>query len=41
MAKAFKVHNMYSKTGIKKVANTMAQHNALKKLGYNHTKPKK
>jgi|TARA_R110000787_G_scaffold216041_1_gene325242 hypothetical protein len=40
MAKAFKVHNMY-KGKIKKVAKTMAQHNALKKQGYNHTKPKK
>ena len=28
------------KDGIKKIANTMAQHNALKKQGYNHTKPK-
>ena len=40
MAKAFKVHNMY-KGIITKVAKTMAQHNALKKQGYNHTKPKK
>jgi|TARA_R110000796_G_scaffold93861_1_gene198438 hypothetical protein len=40
MAKAFKVHNMY-KGKITKVAKTMAQHNALKKQGYNHTKPKK
>jgi len=37
-AKAFKVHKMY-KGKIIKTANTMAQHNALKKLGYNHTKP--
>ena len=36
--KKFKVHNMYSKTGIKKVASTLAQHNALKKKGYTHTK---
>ena len=28
---AFKIHNMYSKTGIKKVARTMAQHLSLKK----------
>ena len=40
MAKAFKVHNMY-KGKTTKVAKTMAQHNALKKQGYNHTKPKK
>lgn len=39
--KKFKVHNMYSKTGIKKVASTLAQHNALKKKGYTHTKKKK
>ena len=31
MAKKFKVHNMYSKTGIKRVAKTMAEHLALKK----------
>jgi len=31
---------MYSKTGIKKVAKTLAQHNALKKKGYTHSKPK-
>ena len=41
MAKEFKVHNMYSKTGIKKIANTMAQHNALKKKGYGHKAPAK
>lgn len=35
---AFKIHNMYSKTGIKKVARTMAQHLALKKKGYTHKK---
>jgi|TARA_R110002124_G_C8742607_1_gene497545 hypothetical protein len=40
MAKKFKVHNMYSKTGTKKVANTMAQHLSLKKKGYTHTKKK-
>ena len=37
--KKFKVHPMF-KDGIKEIANTMAQHNALKKQGYNHTKPK-
>ncbi len=36
--KKFKVHNMYSKTGVKKVASTLAEHNALKKKGYTHTK---
>ena len=40
MAKAFKVHNMH-KGKTTKVAKTMAQHNALKKQGYSHTKPKK
>lgn len=40
MAKKFEIHNMYSKTGVKKVAKTMADHLALKKLGYNHTKKK-
>ena len=38
MAKKFKVHNMYSKTGVKRVAKTMADHLALKKRGYNHDK---
>jgi len=37
MAKAFKIHNMYSKTGIKKVVKTMKDHLALKKKGYTHT----
>tara|TARA_B110000444_G_C18748855_1_gene551691 strand:+ start:448 stop:570 length:123 start_codon:yes stop_codon:yes gene_type:complete len=37
---AFKIHNMYSKTGIKKVASTKAQHSFLKNMGYSHTKPK-
>jgi len=41
MAKAFKIHNMYSKTGIKKVAKTMKDHLVLKKKGYNHTPKKK
>jgi len=39
-AKKFKAHNMYSPTGVKKVANTMAQHNALKKKGYSHSQKK-
>ncbi len=30
MAKKFKVHKMYSKTGIAKTARTMADHNRLK-----------
>jgi len=37
---AFKIHNMYSKTGIKKVAKTMKEHLSLKKKGYTHTKKK-
>jgi hypothetical protein len=41
MAKKFKVHKMYSKSGIVKTAKTMADHNRLKKQGYGHTKPKK
>jgi hypothetical protein len=40
MAKAFKVHKMY-KGKITKIANTMTQHNTLKKQGYSHTKSKK
>jgi len=40
MTKKFKVHKMYSKTGIVKTAKTIEDHNRLKKLGYNH-KPKK
>ena len=39
-SKKFKVHNMYSPTGVKKVANTMAQHTSLKKKGYSHSKKK-
>ena len=31
MATKFKVHNMYSKTGVKKIARTMKDHLALKK----------
>jgi hypothetical protein len=38
MAKAFKVHKMYSKTGLVKTAKTMKDHLALKKKGYSHTK---
>ena len=38
MATKFKAHNMYSKTGVKKVAKTMADHLALKKKGYTHNK---
>ena len=41
MAKAFKVHKMYSKSGIVKTAKTMADHNRLKNLGYSHTPKKK
>ena len=40
-AKKFKVHNMYSKTGIKRVAKTEAEHNALERRGYGHTPVKK
>ena len=40
MATKFKPHNMYSKTGTVKKANTMKDHLALKKRGYNHTKKK-
>lgn len=39
--KKVKAHNMYSKTGIKKVAKTMKEHISLKKKGYKHTPPKK
>ena len=38
MAKKFKVHKMYSKTGIVKIAKTVAEHNRLKKLNYTHKK---
>ena len=38
MATKFKIHNMYSKTGIVKKANTIKQHLALKKKGYTHKK---
>jgi hypothetical protein len=39
MAKKFKVHKMFSKTGIVKIAKTMADHKRLTKQGYNHKKP--
>jgi len=35
MAK-FKIHNMYSKSGIVEKANTKAEHLELKGRGYNH-----
>ncbi len=38
MAKAFKVHKMYSKTGIVKIVKTIGEHNRLKKLNYSHKK---
>ena len=38
---AFKIHNMYSKTGLKKVVKTMKEHLSLKKKGYTHTNTKK
>jgi|TARA_R110000796_G_scaffold81684_1_gene179740 hypothetical protein len=38
MAKKFKPHKMYSKTGAVKMAKTMGEHLSLKKKGYNHTK---
>tara|TARA_B100001057_G_C22426656_1_gene785729 strand:- start:473 stop:592 length:120 start_codon:yes stop_codon:yes gene_type:complete len=38
MAKKFKVHKMYSKSGMVKMARTMADHNRLKKQGYTHKK---
>ena len=38
MAKKFKPHKMYSKTGIVKMAKTMKDHLSLKNKGYNHTK---
>jgi|TARA_R110000803_G_C11878251_1_gene309372 hypothetical protein len=39
MAKKFKIHNMYSKTGIVEKARTLDDHNKLEKLGYNHKSP--
>ena len=41
MAKKFKPHKMYSKTGVTKMATTMKQHLSLKNKGYTHRKPKK
>jgi hypothetical protein len=41
MAKKYKVHKMYSKSGTVKTAKTEADHNRFKKLGYNHTPKKK
>lgn len=38
--KKFEVHKMYKGTKTK-TAETVADHNRLKKLGYGHTKPKK
>jgi len=40
MAKAFKVHNMYKGTKVKKIT-TMAQHNKAAKDGWKEKKPKK
>jgi|TARA_R110001592_G_scaffold139105_2_gene358897 hypothetical protein len=40
MAKAFKVHNMYKGTKVKKIT-TMAQHNKAVKDGWKEKKPKK
>ena len=40
MVKKFKVHDMYSKAGVKKVVKTMKQHLSLKKKGYTHTRKK-
>ena len=39
-ANKFKVHNMYSETGVKKVAKTLKEHLALDKKGYSHSKKK-
>ena len=41
MVKKFKQHNMYSKSGVSKVAKTLKEHLSLKKKGYTHTPPKK
>ncbi len=40
MAKKFKPHMMYSKTGKGVKANTLKKHLELKKKGWGHTKPK-
>ena len=39
--KKFKAHMMYPKSGRGRMAKTYAEHLALKKKGYGHTKPKK
>ncbi len=39
--KKFKPHQMFSKTGVAKMATTMKQHLSLKSKGYTHRKPKK
>ena len=41
MAKQFKQHNMYSTSGVSKLAKTMKEHLSLKEKGYTHTAPKK
>jgi hypothetical protein len=41
MAKKFKKHMMYSKSGEGFIANTMQDHLDMKKKGYTHSKPKK
>ena len=38
---AFKIHKMYGKDGEVKKAETMKEHLALKKEGYNHDKKRK
>ena len=40
MKKDFKPHMMYSKSGQEKMTKTYAEHLALKKKGWGHTKPK-
>jgi hypothetical protein len=41
MIKKFKKHNMYSKSGVSKVAKTLKEHLSLKKKGFTHVAPKK
>ena len=41
MAKKITPHQMFSKTGVVKMATTMKQHLSLKNKGYTHRKPKK
>ena len=38
---AFKIHKMYSKEGKALTADTMKEHLALKKKGFNHDKRRK